>query len=634
MQTLGRLGTGRRHAMRCLALALLVLASIGSTLASPPLAAAQEPISETITITGRGWGHGRGLSQWGAFGYATGRSGGPWDHRTILGHYYGDTQAGNISNPIGAVTLLGQRGKALAVERPAGVAIDGRDGTSGAVRAALRSDGRYDVQTAAACAGPWSQSLVLDGPVRLRAPGTTGASEDVLRLCRDDGTKVGYRGELVAMGRSFDGGDGGIAQTVNLVRLDDLIRSVLPGLLPPMWADIDDGRGRSALLAQAVASRGFAAVGDGRWRDLHSGFGAGFTTCDSSACQPYAGVGLEDERTDSVVRETTGEVRVRGTALVRTEFTASSGGWTAGITFPAVQDVGDLVPANPYRSWTELLGRDELESRYGLGRLQAIHIVERNGLGADGGRVLQIRLVGTAATQDLSGVEFRAAFGLPSDWFTVSGVPPRPPVEPRGIDQACPESEVPEARFTDVSEANVHARAVDCIAWWTLTTGRSAERFAPGGQVTRAQMASLVARLLEVTGVDLPDDPPDAFVDDNGIVHEPAIDALAAAGVVRGTSPGLYQPHTAVSREQAASLLARALEELAIVLKADAPDAFADDGGSVHERAINGLAAEGVLTGLSAGRLEPHDGTRRDQMASLLARTLDLVVERTSVTHP
>jgi len=144
MQTLGRCVTRwPRPAVRLVAATLAAALSLGTAIttgAGP--AAAEEPISETITVTGRGWGHGRGLGQWGAFGYATGRSGGPWGYRTILAHFYGDTQVGNIGNPLAAVTLLDQRGQVLIVERASGVMVEGLDGTSIAVRVTLLPDGR------------------------------------------------------------------------------------------------------------------------------------------------------------------------------------------------------------------------------------------------------------------------------------------------------------------------------------------------------------------------------------------------------------------------------------------------------------------------------------------------------------
>jgi hypothetical protein len=89
-----------------------------------------------------------------------------------------------------------------------------------------------------------------------------------------------------------------------------------------------------------------------------------------------------------------------------------------------------------------------------------------------------------------------------------------------------------------------------------------------------------------------------------------------------------------VERAQTATLVVRAIQRLGVALPSAPPDAFADDTGSVHEAAINALAAEGIVTGVSAGFLQPSRATLRDQMASLLARTLDLVVERTGAPLP
>ncbi len=620
----------RRCSLRIVVVLALLLGGFAVT--ASPAAAQQEPISETITVSGRGWGHGRGLGQWGALGYATGRSGGPLDYRSILNRFYGGTTVGSLGNPLGAVTLLDQRDKPLFVERSRGVSVEGLTGTAVAVRAVLRPDGRFDVSTSGGCAATaWSAPVALPSPVRMRASGTTGAADDVLRLCREDGTTTGYRGELVAMSRTFDDRDVGVAQTVNLVRLDDLLRSVLPGQLPPSWSDLDGGRGHQALLAQAVASRGYLGYGDGRWNDLHSGLGATFSTCDTVRCARYAGVGVEDFRTDDAVRSTSGEIRLRAGAVVRTDFHASSGGWTAGGTFPAVRDLGDDLAANTDRTWTTLLDRRQIETRYDLGQLQAIEILERNNLGDDGGRVTSMRLVGTTKTVELRGTEFRDHWNLRSDWFQVTGVAPRAPVTPRGIADACPEAEVPRGVFADVNPSSVHALAIDCVAWWNIAQGRTSTAFAPAGIVTRGQMASFVFRLVLAAGGELPDDPIDRFEDDQRTEHEAAINALAAIDVVRGKSATRYAPQDPVERAQAASLVARALLHIGVEPGGSVSDAFADVEGLVPEASANLLASEGILTGMGPGRLAPYDPTRRDQMASLLARTLDLLVDEGTI---
>ena len=55
---------------------------------------------------------------------------------------------------------------------------------------------------------------------------------------------------------------------------------------------------------------------------------------------------------------------------------------------------------------------------------------------------------------------------------------------------------------------------------------------------------------------------PDAFDDDNGSVHEPAINGLAAVGIAQGTGNRTFGPDSSVRRDQTASFVIRALEHL------------------------------------------------------------------------
>jgi hypothetical protein len=68
----------------------------------------------------------------------------------------------------------------------------------------------------------------------------------------------------------------------------------------------------------------------------------------------------------------------------------------------------------------------------------------------------------------------------------------------------------------------------------------------------------MLAAVLTAAGVELPTDPPDAFADDDGSVHEPAIDALAAVGVVTGRLDRTFGPTADVRRDQLAALVVRA----------------------------------------------------------------------------
>jgi hypothetical protein len=146
-------------------------------------------------------------------------------------------------------------------------------------------------------------------------------------------------------------------------------------------------------------------------------------------------------------------------------------------------------------------------------------------------------------------------------------------------------------------------------------------------------MATFLARTITESGGSLPSSAPDAFADDLGSTHEPAINRLAAVGVVQGKSARSYDPGGRVTRAQMATFLARAYEYRAGQALPDGSGFFSDTGG-VHERNIDRVAAAGITGGASARRYEPDRSVTRAQMASFLARLLDLLVDERVATLP
>jgi hypothetical protein len=202
----------------------------------------------------------------------------------------------------------------------------------------------------------------------------------------------------------------------------------------------------------------------------------------------------------------------------------------------------------------------------------------------------------------------------------------------RSIDDACPTETVRRGLFADVPVSDVHGRPVDCVAWWGVAKGLTATTFGPGGTVSRAQMAAFVARTIEEAGHRLPTAPPNAFLDDEASVHRLRIDQLAAVGVVQGTGDRRYAPDAAVSRAAMATFLVRAHDLVAGAGGAAKGDWFTDDRGHTHEDNINRVAEQGLAAGTGAGTFSPDAPVRRNQMASFLARTLDLLVESGATT--
>ncbi|HVL98104.1 MAG TPA: S-layer homology domain-containing protein [Egibacteraceae bacterium] len=168
--------------------------------------------------------------------------------------------------------------------------------------------------------------------------------------------------------------------------------------------------------------------------------------------------------------------------------------------------------------------------------------------------------------------------------------------------------------FRDVT-AGPHSAAIKAIALRGVTTGCTAERFCPERQVTRAQMATFIVRALK-----LPPAGRDFFGDDNGSPHEAAINSLAAAGIANGCAPGRFCPNAPVARGQMASFLQRAWR-----LPTSTYQRFSDVLGSVHQPAINAIADAGITLGCADGRFCPSQPVRRAEMASFLARALRLV---------
>ena len=107
--------------------------------------------------------------------------------------------------------------------------------------------------------------------------------------------------------------------------------------------------------------------------------------------------------------------------IARTEFSSSSGGWTAGGAFPAVVDEGDDVAGNAYHSWSVTVTQAAVEAAYpGRGAFQRFTGFVRNGHGDQGGRITQVQLVFAGGSVTQTGDQVRSALGLRSDWWAVA----------------------------------------------------------------------------------------------------------------------------------------------------------------------------------------------------------------------
>jgi hypothetical protein len=170
--------------------------------------------------------------------------------------------------------------------------------------------------------------------------------------------------------------------------------------------------------------------------------------------------------------------------------------------------------------------------------------------------------------------------------------------------------------FSDVSSSSSHAHAITRIANSGVTMGCGTRRYCPERQVSRAEMATFLARsraLLPVNSTtfrDAPATPSHAF----------NIQAISNAGITTGCSSTQYCPTRSVTRAEMATFLMRARG-----LQPRTGDRFSDvRSGSTHAGAINAIADAGITVGCGNGRYCPDRPVTRAEMATFLVRAFGL----------
>ncbi|GED96319.1 hypothetical protein nbrc107697_03580 [Gordonia crocea] len=345
-----------------------------------------------VTLTGKGHGHGRGMGQWGAFGYA--KKGWPADK--ILRHYYGGTTAGKADKPEVSVILTKQSSVNVRADAPMRVG-----GQTVAPGQAVRLSGATATITSG-CNGAVVKSVPL-GPnpfVDPINPAPSRPGNELLRFC---GSNAAYRGGLGLVG----------GRVVNRLHIDDYVKGVIPRESLPKWADEGGGE---ALKAQAVAARTYALAALAKGKKID----------DTMNSQVYGGVAGEDPRTNAAADATAGKILLAGGGPAFTEFSASTGGYTAGGNFPAVTDEGDTV--SPAHNWTATVSSGSVGRAFGVGVLKALEVTQANGLGPANGRALKVKAVGSGGTKEVTGEEARSLLKLKSSWFSIAGQTTRPQI--------------------------------------------------------------------------------------------------------------------------------------------------------------------------------------------------------------
>nr|WP_083441682.1 transglycosylase family protein [Nitriliruptor alkaliphilus] len=170
------------------------------------------------------------------------------------------------------------------------------------------------------------------------------------------------------------------------------------------------------------------------------------------------------------------------------------------------------------------------------------------------------------------------------------------------------------ATFRDTA-GSVYQEAVDALAAEGIIKGCTEDDFCPNRPILRGQMATMIARALDLEATRSA-----GFRDVSG-VHESSIDALAEAGITKGCATGRFCPTSSTTRAEMASFIDRAFSTTST------SDTWFVDTSGTHAGAIDRLAASGITAGCATADTHfcPGQSVLRGQVALFLARTLELV---------
>jgi SpoIID/LytB domain protein len=359
----------------------------------------QAPVE--ITVDGQGFGHGIGLSQYGALGRAN--AGDTW--RQILDFYYPGTNLGRAHGKI-RVLLTGDTSNDVKVRARAGLEVrslgrhrtwrlPAKIGRHEVRRWRITPDGRRSQISYRT--HRWHAWRSAKGEAQFAAGGAP------ITLLTPAGAHR-YRGVL----RSAVPDEGRGRETVNIVGLEAYVRGVVPAEVPALWPD-------HAVAAQAVAARTYAV------RERADNRSRSYDLCDTAHCQVYAGVGGEHPAADDDVRRTARRIVTYQGSPAFTQFSASNGGYTVAGSEPYLVAQSDPVDEATYDAWQVTVDGAKLsELRPAIGDFVSVEVTERDGNGAYGGRLRTMVVHGSAADATITGDQFRIFYGLKSSLFELS----------------------------------------------------------------------------------------------------------------------------------------------------------------------------------------------------------------------
>jgi stage II sporulation protein D len=326
-------------------------------------------------LDGRGWGHGVGMSQWGAEGYA--RHG--YGYEQILAHYYPHTHIG-IAQPRDVRVLLQQGADSVRIGSAAPfVVVDAIGRTLHLPARSVVIDRRFALR-----------HLKLRQPLRFE-PGAQPLQVDF----------DGYRGDVVVKAKP----DG--LMVVNVLPLDRYLRGVVPWEAPTGWHE-------QTYEAQAVAARSYTLA------TLKPG--ADFDLYPDSRSQMYGGIRAERTETNLAIGATAGQVLVWRDRIIPAYYFSTSGGRTSSIhdAWPRARQVPYLVSVadpydylSPHHVWpTQVLTAEHVASVLGVSQVLDMEVLYNSS-----GRARAVRVQTPSGWHVFPGAVVRAKFHLGSTDF-------------------------------------------------------------------------------------------------------------------------------------------------------------------------------------------------------------------------
>jgi stage II sporulation protein D len=387
-------------------------------------------VGDGVTFYGKGWGHGVGLSQWGAQGWAQGAAGPRLNGEQIVQKYFPGSEltthpaslpirvllsapsTGCVGRSIGDYARMWSAGGFRVVDDGDPTVVYANVGPYHALRF-------YAYGSTLVVTDEWTGGLVVRGPGSVTVVPTQWW--DPIEI---DQKGLAYRGNIKVGTR-----DEGYLRVVNYVSSDDYMKGALPGEMPEYWEF-------EALRAQAITARTYAA-----WRQSTAGDRT-WDVRDDTADQCYGGHSFESARTTSAVASTASKVLTYDGKPIRALYSSAHGGVSenvgcvldakkVGITWecadewpylavvedPAELNARDIRGRNPHDVlWKKHFSgaeiREQVLEDYGFD-IGSFVSMEFNL--SPGGRPVSVRVRGSNGWVDLKGDRFlRQTLGLKS----------------------------------------------------------------------------------------------------------------------------------------------------------------------------------------------------------------------------